>query len=344
MADPAGAGAPRFSVVIPTLNRAGVLANAMRSVLAQTYADLELIIVDDGSTDDTAAVVGAIGDDRVRYQPQPRSGVSAARNAGAAAARGEFLVFLDSDDELEPVALEVMNGALEAHAWDVVLGAAASWRRRIGSGGAPSCRAGSAFVPGTFAIRRSTYAEAHGYDPQLGYGENTAFGWRVRSFLTANGREMGVVEEPTVVVFTRANRDYDVAKYDSARRILEGYDDALADSLGGVSSRRRRATYQAIAALGAAQLGNRREAFTLIAKAIANDPFSRKRYRNLGRVVLVSARRTGDEPVRPRDTGPATPSTAQADDGAVHVTTVAGMGAALKRARRQRLDRGAARF
>ena len=268
--------------MIPTLNRAGVLANAMRSVLAQTYADLELIIVDDGSTDDTAAVVRAIGDDRVRYQPQPRSGVSVARNAGAAAAQGEFLVFLDSDDELEPAALEVMNAALDAHAWDVVLGARIMaspdrlrWRtvvpRRL------------AFVPGAFAIRRSTYAEVDGYDPQLGYGENTAFGWRVRSFLTANGRAMGVVEEPTVVVFTRANRDYDVAKYDSARRILEGYDDALADSLGGVPSRRRRATYQAIAALGAAQLGNRREAFTLIAKAIANDPFSLKRYRNLAR-------------------------------------------------------------
>jgi len=186
-----------------------------------------------------------------------------------------------------------------------------------------------AFVPGAFAIRRSTYADVQGYDPQLGFGENTAFGWRVRSFLTANDREMGVVEEPTVVVYTRANRDYDVAKYDSARRILEGYDDALGDRLGGVSPRQRRATYQAIAALGAAQLGNRREAFTLVAKAIANDPFSLKRYRNLARVVATSARRTGAEPVRPRDTGPATRSTAQPGDGAVHVVTVADMGAAL---------------
>ncbi len=334
MGDPADAGAdavagsPRFSVVIPTLNRAGVLANAVRSVLAQTYADLELIIVDDGSTDDTAAVVHGFDDGRVRYQPQRRAGVSAARNAGAAAARGEFLVFLDSDDEMEPAALEVMHGALETHAWDAVLGARIMaspdrlrWRtvvpRRL------------AFVPGAFAIRRSTYADVQGYDPQLAFGENTAFGWRVRSFLTANGRAMGVVEEPTVVVFTRANRDYDLAKYDSARRILEGYDDALGDSLGGVSSRQRRATYEAIAAVGAAQLGNRREAYTLIAKAIANDPFSLKRYRNLARVVLTSARRTRAEPVRPRDTGPATRSTAQPGDGAVHVVTVAGMGAAL---------------
>ena len=237
MDDGASGPPPRFSVVIPTLNRAGVLANAMRSVLAQTYADLELIIVDDGSTDDTAAAVKAFADERVRYLHQSRHGVSAARNAGAEAARGELLVFLDSDDEMEPNALEVMSRAQTVHGWDAVLGARIMaspdrlrWRtvvpRRL------------AFVPGAFAIKRSTYSEVGGYDPQLGFGENTAFGWRVRSFLTAQGREMGVLEEPTVVVFTRANREYDIAKYDSARRILDGYGDALAAAPLRVARRR----------------------------------------------------------------------------------------------------------
>src|SRR5262245_17372690 len=98
-------GAPLFSVVIPTLNRAHLLPSAIASVLAQTDDDFELVIIDDGSTDDTEAVVRDAGDARIVYQFQQQTGVSAARNAGIALARGTWLVFLDSDDELLPSAL-----------------------------------------------------------------------------------------------------------------------------------------------------------------------------------------------------------------------------------------------
>jgi len=92
-------GAPRVSVVLPTFNRAAVLPVAMRSVLAQSFTDLELIVVDDGSTEDIRGLVQASGDPRVRYLRQERRGVAAARNAGVAAARGAYLAFQDSDDE-----------------------------------------------------------------------------------------------------------------------------------------------------------------------------------------------------------------------------------------------------
>src|SRR6476469_4649599 len=85
----------RFSVVIPTYNRAATLPREIRSALDQTYTDVEVVVVDDGSTDDTAAVVRGLGDRRITYLPQPNRGVSAARNTGAAAATGEFIVFLD---------------------------------------------------------------------------------------------------------------------------------------------------------------------------------------------------------------------------------------------------------
>ncbi|HZP12809.1 MAG TPA: glycosyltransferase [Nevskiaceae bacterium] len=101
---------PRVSVVLPTYNRAATLRRAIGSVLAQTFGDLELIVVDDGSTDETAAIVAAIGDPRIVYTRHGRpSGVSAARNAGVAIARGELIAFQDSDDEwlLEKLARQV---------------------------------------------------------------------------------------------------------------------------------------------------------------------------------------------------------------------------------------------
>ena len=94
------AGAPAVSVILPTYNRAAILERAVRSVLAQTFRDLELIVVDDGSSDDTPLRMRAISDPRLIYLQQPRSGSAAiARNTGVRAARAALLAFQDSDDE-----------------------------------------------------------------------------------------------------------------------------------------------------------------------------------------------------------------------------------------------------
>jgi glycosyltransferase involved in cell wall biosynthesis len=87
----------KVSVVIPTYNRARLLPAALDSVLAQTYRNWEIVVVDDGSTDDTEAVVGRYGD-VVRYVRQPNGGVGAARNTGIRHAQGDLIAFLDSDD------------------------------------------------------------------------------------------------------------------------------------------------------------------------------------------------------------------------------------------------------
>jgi glycosyltransferase involved in cell wall biosynthesis len=86
------------SVVIACYNGQSYVQAAVGSVLAQTYRDLELIVVDDGSTDDSVSLVAAVSDARVSVVAQVNSGVAAARNRGAAAARGEYLAFLDQDD------------------------------------------------------------------------------------------------------------------------------------------------------------------------------------------------------------------------------------------------------
>jgi glycosyltransferase involved in cell wall biosynthesis len=94
---------PEVSVVVPTHNRSGLLALTLRSVLWQHDVDLEVIVVDDGSTDDTAQVVAALGDPRTRriHHPTPQ-GVSAARNHGTTEAAGDWVAFVDDDDLWAP--------------------------------------------------------------------------------------------------------------------------------------------------------------------------------------------------------------------------------------------------
>ncbi len=103
------------SVIIPTHNRATLLAEAIDSVLQQTFSDFELIIVDDGSTDNTPQVVAAYDDPRIVYIRQDGQERGAARNRGVAAAQGEFITFLDDDDWFLPHKLAVQVPYLQAN-------------------------------------------------------------------------------------------------------------------------------------------------------------------------------------------------------------------------------------
>jgi glycosyltransferase involved in cell wall biosynthesis len=111
---------PLVSVVIPAYNAARYLEEAVRSVLEQTITDLEVIVVNDGSTDDTSAVARRIADPRVRVIDRPNGGVSRARNTGIEAARGTYIALLDADDTMLPDNLEVKITALETAGADWV--------------------------------------------------------------------------------------------------------------------------------------------------------------------------------------------------------------------------------
>ena len=102
------------TVVIPTYNRGHLIAHALESIRRQSYPDIDVIVVDDGSTDDTAAVVARFGSS-VRYITQANRGCGAARNTGLVAARGRYVAFLDSDDRWMPFKLSVQIALLEAH-------------------------------------------------------------------------------------------------------------------------------------------------------------------------------------------------------------------------------------
>jgi len=103
---------PMISVVIPAFNAARFIRRTIDSVLAQTYRDFELIVVDDGSTDNTGQVVQSYGA-KVRYVVQKNAGDGPARNAGVAAAKGDWIAFLDHDDEWLPNKLDVQVRLLE---------------------------------------------------------------------------------------------------------------------------------------------------------------------------------------------------------------------------------------
>ena len=97
----------KVSIIIPTYNRADVLSLSVQSVLQQTYADFELLIVDDGSSDNTDIVVESWHDDRIRYLKLPENkGVAAARNEGIRQAKYDYIAFQDSDDCWMPDKLE----------------------------------------------------------------------------------------------------------------------------------------------------------------------------------------------------------------------------------------------
>ena len=113
---------PKVSVIIPTHNRAALLPRAVSSVLAQTYGDFELLIIDDASTDDTPQVIAGFSDRRIRsFRQDANRGASAARNLGLANALGEYIAFLDDDDEYVRTRLEEQVAFLDAAPLDIAL-------------------------------------------------------------------------------------------------------------------------------------------------------------------------------------------------------------------------------
>jgi hypothetical protein len=172
---------PAVSVIVPTFQRRELVKRAVASVLAQTYRDLELIVVDDGSTDGTREALGGI-DDRVRYRWQPNRGVAAARNAGLRLARGELVAFLDSDDRWLLDHLAVLTTVLHRHR-EVVLASTCPrfvTTGRAGPGDAtvvdplPTLLVSNTvgFVS-CVAVRRQPLLAAGGFDERLSVFEDT---------------------------------------------------------------------------------------------------------------------------------------------------------------------------
>jgi len=112
--EPRKVNRPTVSVIIPTFNRSGYITEAIESVLNQTYKDIEIIVVDDGSTDDTAERLKPY-EEKIRYIRTENGGPASARNAGMKEARGKYVSFLDSDDLYYPYKTELQVNFLDMH-------------------------------------------------------------------------------------------------------------------------------------------------------------------------------------------------------------------------------------
>lgn len=106
---------PRFSVIMPAYNRQDLIVHSVQSVLDQQFEDFELLVVDDGSTDQTLDVLSRISDSRITVLTQKNAGPGAARNKGIHAAKGQYIAFLDSDDLFLPWTLQTYHEALAEH-------------------------------------------------------------------------------------------------------------------------------------------------------------------------------------------------------------------------------------
>lgn len=102
----------KFSIIIPTYNRAHLISKAIESVIDQTYPNWELVIVDDGSTDNTEKVVKSYKDDRIKYYWQENQERNIARNYGLSKALGDYIIFWDSDDLMVPTNLKVLSDSI----------------------------------------------------------------------------------------------------------------------------------------------------------------------------------------------------------------------------------------
>ncbi len=170
---------PLVSVVIPCYNQARFLAESIDSVLRQTYSPIEVLVVDDGSTDDTATVARRF--QGVKYLHQNNGGAPRARNAGFRESRGELLVFLDADDRLLPTAVNRSVEALDTYReWAFVTGHVQLIRADGVLEGAPPqdhdggnqfialLRSNYIWTPGAVMYRRSVLESAGAFDPSAG--------------------------------------------------------------------------------------------------------------------------------------------------------------------------------
>lgn len=206
-----------ISVIIPTYNRAHSLLRALESVLTPARSDYEVIIVDDGSTDDTYEVLKPYVSDNVKYFHQENKGVSAARNFGSTKATKDYLLFLDSDDEIISSYFEgILNEGLkdDCNCFGAIL-------KREGQKdvllepknmGPLFNSITGLFLAGTFIIKKSLFEKIGGYDKNIFFGENEELGIRI----CEASSEVKPFKQPLLISYrekqTAKNRKFSRAK------------------------------------------------------------------------------------------------------------------------------------
>jgi glycosyltransferase involved in cell wall biosynthesis len=266
----------KCSIIIPTYNRAHCIARAVESVRAQGVRDLEVLIGDDASTDGTVDLARRVFPDLLAARLERNSGAAAARNAALRVARGEFLAFLDSDDEWLPGKLGAQLAFLESHPEvaacatshvfcrrdgvrrDVVVENAGDWSRRL--------QAGQPFHGASTPVVRRAVLESVGLqDESLRVLED--WDWMLR---IAQRHTIHVLPEPLAVIHENGPSDADQTLI-STKRFLEKHDGAFLE-FGAGHRRELVSQHWENAARSFFRHGRNREGMGCLAKALAVAP------------------------------------------------------------------------
>ncbi|NJW53443.1 glycosyltransferase family 2 protein [Salinimicrobium oceani] len=170
-----------ISIITPTHNRAALLSRMINSVLKQSFRNWELVIMDDGSTDDTQAVVNDFKDSRIKYYFTKNSGAADKRNRGSEVAAGDYVIFLDSDDEVKEQWLEKLSEEVQGKGSDLVCCGYEKFDhngKSIGVDlpkdlGAMFDNVTASFLAGSILIKKEIFEKCGGYDQELASGHHT---------------------------------------------------------------------------------------------------------------------------------------------------------------------------
>jgi len=238
---------PKVSVVIPTYNRANLLMSAVSSVLDQSYSDFEIVIVDDGSKDDTEERIKALGECRIKYfRNSVNKGVSAVRNIGITNSAGEYIAFLDDDDEWLPGKLErqvdildngpsnlglVYTGSLSV---DLATGSLIETTIPRYKGNVLNDLAVLNFIPtSSVLVRRECFTKIGLFDENLSYGEDFDLWIRISTeFLIDYIRDPLLIHKDHPQTTTANNKKVAV----NVRRILDKHSALFASNKKGLSN------------------------------------------------------------------------------------------------------------
>lgn len=279
---------PLITVVIPVRDRVELLERSVRSVLEQTVSAVEIVVVDDGSTDDIATAVEAFGDTRLRYLRQDASGPAVARNRGVMAGTAPVVTFLDSDDRARPEWLARLLFPLEDESCGLA-SVAGEWCDPAGGRtivGPVAVLPGSpvvAYLAGLFAVRRTLFDAVGGYDPALSFGENSDLVTRLVERCVRQGLRVAASDEPLIEILETSRLDrYDMARLEAAEHLL------VRDAERLRARPAERAQIAAIASVNAMRLGRstlaRRHALT----ALRAEPTRLRHYRRVAVACLGS--------------------------------------------------------
>lgn len=278
-----------ISIVIPTYNRSKFLPRVLDSVLKQSYGHWELIISDDGSTDNTETVIKQfLSDSRIKYIKNRNAGATAARNAGAKVSTGKFVTFLDSDDEAKSNWLEIFQKEIDKGEEVICCGyeyvdhngikIGENMPRKLGN--IYSDRVGRFTNGGVFILNRATFLEIGGYDELVQAGQHSEMAIRLVKLLDKRNIEIKNIFKPLIRVHVHKGqkiRSDHKAVFKGSIYVLQKHQDLFK------KNPKLYANYLNVAGVNGMKINEVKKSKELFLKAWLLDPMNTK---NLGRYFI----------------------------------------------------------